>query len=145
MLQLVERLGAADEESLQFLTANVAQEVGLEARLDTFGGAPHAQRVRQRNCSLRDGAAIGLVFNIANKALVDLDLVEREAAQIGQRGIARTEIVQRDAHTNFLQLVQSLERESGVRHQHRFRNFQFETARVGLVGGNCIHDRRHQI
>jgi len=40
-----------------------------------------------------------------DEATVDLDFVEREAAQVAQRGEAGTEVVERDTHTDIAQLM----------------------------------------
>ncbi len=47
------------------------------------------------------GARVG--DRIANEAAVDLDVVDRQILQVGQRAYARAEIVQRELAAEFLQ------------------------------------------
>ena len=43
MGEIVERLPAADKETLQLVAPVISQEVGLEERLDAFGRAPYTE------------------------------------------------------------------------------------------------------
>ena len=67
---------------------------------------------------------------VADEALVDLDLVEREAAQIAERRIAGAEIVHRDAHAKAAQLHAASAIVSALlSEQHRFGDLQLEPLR----------------
>ena len=70
-------------------------------------------RLRPRPVTARTIAALSSSPDrLAHEALVDLDLVEREFAQIAQRRIAGAEIVHRDGHAEFAQAHQHRERAS---------------------------------
>ena len=69
-----------------------------------------------------------------DEAAVDLDLVEREAAQIAQRRISGAEIVQRDAHADVAQVLQQGERRVVVADQHGFGDLELQPA-GGQAGG----------
>ena len=56
--------------------------------------------------SPNDRRAIGLFAELADEALIDLDLVEREAAQVAERRVAGSEIVHRNADAQFLGLTE---------------------------------------
>ena len=60
--------------------------------------------VSHRTRRAHDGARFAIAAEPGDEAAVELDLVEREGPQIAHRGIARTEIVHRDAHAERLQL-----------------------------------------
>src|SRR3954451_8905923 len=94
---LVGRLCGAEQIALHLRAPERAQQALLLLGLDAFGGGGHAARGRQIDDGLHDaGGAVG-AGDVADEATVDLDLVEREAVQIAQRGIAGAEIVERDA------------------------------------------------
>ena len=66
--------------------------------------------------------------DILDEGAVDLDLVEREALQIAQRGIAGAEIVQRDPDAELAQLMQHVERRLVVANQHRLGDLELQPA-----------------
>jgi hypothetical protein len=51
-------------------------------------------------------AQSGFLPSSRTKALIDLDLVEREAAQVAERRVAGSEIVHRNADAQFLVLTE---------------------------------------
>ena len=60
----------------------------------------------------------GLRRQILHEGAVDLDLVERERAQVAQRRVAGAEIVHGDAHAEFPQPMQGLQRLGVLLQQH---------------------------
>ena len=66
------------------------------------------------------------VASSVHERTVDLDLVERETAQIAQRRIAGSEIIERNPDAEAAQLVQDRKRRLAVLQQHRFGDLQFE-------------------
>ena len=75
---------------------------------DPLGGGLHAERVGNIDDRADDRAGAALGVDIANEASVDLDLVQREALQIGQRRVPGAEVVHGDAHAEFLEVLQHL-------------------------------------
>ena len=63
------------------------------------------------------------------KDLVDLDRVEREALQIGQRRIAGAEIVERQARAEIAQARQHLRGIFGIFHHEALGHFELQRAR----------------
>src|SRR5262245_65563101 len=61
-----------------------------------------------------------------DKGPVDLDLVEREAAQVAERGIAGAEIVHRYAYTELLELMQDRQRALAVLHEDALGDLELE-------------------
>ena len=77
--------------------------------------------------------------DVGDEAAVDLDLVEREALQIAQRGVAGAEIVERDPDPDGAKLVQNGERRLVVANEHGLGDFKLEPA-----GGEARRrQRRH--
>src|SRR5215208_3505174 len=70
-----------------------------------------------------------------DEGAVDLDLVEREGAEIAERGIACPEIVHRDTHAESSQLVQGLDRRSFRLQEKRLRQLDVEP--VGRQARGC--------
>ena len=82
--------------------------------------------------------------DVADEAAVDLDLVEREALQIAQRGKAGAEIVQRDAHADGAELMQDGKRGLVVTDQHGLGDFEFQPVRRQAGGRERAHDPQGQ-
>ena len=74
-------------------------------------------------------AASSLLSTELDERAVDLDLVEREGPQVGERRIAGAEIVHGDAHAEVLQLAQRGQRAVQVADQRRFGDFEFQPMR----------------
>src|SRR3954449_2948946 len=63
------------------------------------------------------------------KALVDLEFVKGDIAQLGERGMPGTKVIDRQAEALQAQSGQDLERGPGILHQPRFGHFQYDTLR----------------
>ena len=74
-----------------------AQAVELGAGLDALDDAGDLHVVAETGERLDDLVADRIVVDVGHEAAVDLELVERQAMDVAQRGIAGAEIVQRDA------------------------------------------------
>ena len=70
-----------------------------------------------------------IVRQLPHEGAIDLDLVEREGAQIAQARIAGAEIVHRDAHAEAAQLMQHREIGVVLGEQHRFGDLELEPLR----------------
>src|SRR5579872_5907814 len=116
----------------------------LRFRLDPFGGDPHAESRRKFHDRTDDSEIRLLMRQVANKTLVDFELVERTATQIAQAGIAGSEVVERKSN-----LHRSERRQHGASRRRRFekdrfRNFQLQTlSRQSAVAQRAAHDRRN--
>jgi hypothetical protein len=106
-----------------------------------------------------DGTDDGLGFPDRSKGrdegLVDLQLVDLEALEVAQRGIAGAEVVDRHAHAARVQLVHHRDRGQRVVHGHALGQLQFEdvpapgllrrgsrdTSSAGGHWRNCTADR----
>ena len=92
-----------------------------------------------------DGA-IGAVLrgDAVHETAVDLDDVQRQALQVGHAGIARAEVVQRQAHAEFVQRLQDPLRRAHVLHQHALGEFQRQRIGRQRVPLQAVGDPRRQ-
>ncbi len=81
---------------------------------------------------------------ILDEGAIDLDLVEREALQVAQRGIAGAEIVERDPDPELAQLVQDIERGLVVADQHGLGDLELEPAMRQGPSSECRRDVERQ-
>ena len=70
-----------------------------------------------------------------HKGPVDLDDIEWEARQIGERGIAGAKIVKRQADAHRLQAGKDMRGLFRVFHQDGFGQFEFQAARIEMNAG----------
>jgi hypothetical protein len=91
------------EIALAKAAAHHLQALGLPLRFDALGDDLHAEAVGDPDQRLDDHAAPGAAFDAADEGAVDLDDVDREIQQMGQRGEAGAEIVERDENAPLAQ------------------------------------------
>ena len=74
----------AEQEALSLMAALRAQAAQLGFGLDAFGGDRDAEAHAEADDRAHDRLRIAIGAEVAHERLVDLDLVERKAAQIAQ-------------------------------------------------------------
>src|SRR6185503_20616875 len=84
---LADRPRLAEQIALRLVAAFDAQHVELLLGLDALGHGDHAYVGAELRHRADDGEAVFLLAELHDEGAVDLDLVEREAAQIAERGI----------------------------------------------------------
>src|ERR1700680_4115499 len=92
--------------SLDFSATLVAKLEKLLLGLDAFGCRGDPERAAEPDDGTDDGNRVRLVIEVANERLVDLDLVEGKLSQVAEARIPGAEIVHRDAHAEFPQLME---------------------------------------
>ena len=137
-------LRRAEQIALHLRTTERAQHFALLLGLDAFGRRRHAARGGDIDDRLDDAGRALRLADIGDEAAVDLDLVEREALQIAQRGIAGAEIVERNADPDGAQLVQHRERRIVVADQHRLGDLELEPACGQTRGRQRCDDLQRQ-
>ena len=100
----------AEKIALGHVAAEAGQHVPGGAVLDTFGHDPQLQGVGQVDDGPHDRARAGVGGHGLDERLVDLQLVDRQVLQRGQRRVARAEVVDRHAHAQRAQLLEVLDR-----------------------------------
>ena len=140
---------------VQFLTVhrrrvNEALDVGDPAfahqcefvlRLDTFGHAIHAERA----CECHDSAdqvavAVGGRAGVAQEFRVDLQSVEMRALEIAERGHARTEVVECEAHADTAQLRDRFVDQLRIAKKHVLVELELKTVRFQSRAGERVGD-----
>src|SRR5580704_3025399 len=91
--QLAQRQRTAIVEALYVRAAEPANKLELLLRFHAFGGGRHVQAFGETGDRLHDRIGVGTLAQPLDEAAVDLDLVERKAAQVAQRRIAGAEII----------------------------------------------------
>src|SRR4051794_39797983 len=86
----------AEEIALHLGAAFLSQVAELLVGLDALGGRCHAEVLAEPGDGPDDRDGVVLVRHVAHERLIDLDLVEGEAAQVAQARVARAEVVHRD-------------------------------------------------
>ncbi len=118
-----------EQVALRLRAAGRAQHVDLILRLDTFGRGHHVEAARQIDDGGDDRCAFVVGRHFRDECPVDLDLVEREHPQIGQRRISCAEIVEHDGYADLLQLTQRGDRFGVVAQQRGFCQFDLQPVR----------------
>ena len=88
---------SCEQVALAERTSNIAERVELPAILNPFGDDGHAERVTELD-SRADDRYPGALLDRLDQRAIELDEIMREALEAAQRGVARAEIVERDAH-----------------------------------------------
>jgi len=73
------------QETLVEIAAGIRQELPLPQRLDPFCNHLQPQAVAQRDDGAHDRGVVLVGEHVAHEGVVDLELVERQLAQVGQR------------------------------------------------------------
>ena len=121
--------GPAEDIALDHADPELADQLQIVMGLDALGAGIHAERFGKGDDGADDRrVAVGRAGRrrAANEALVDLDLVERRLLQIAERRIAGAEIVEREAHSERLQLGESFVGRFALGQEHAFGDLELE-------------------
>ena len=99
----------------------------------------------QRHHGAGDGGIVGIGQDVAHKALVDLELIQRQALEVGQRRVAGAKVVQRERDAVALELEHLLNRVFHILQQQAFGQLQLQFARIGAGVGNGVQHALHKI
>ena len=102
------------------------QEVHLRLRLDALGGHGHAERLRHRDDRRDDRSAAVIGFDFREEAAVDLQVIDREFAQVAQRRVAGAKVIERDGDVEAAKFFEHAYRTVTAGHQRRLRDFDVE-------------------
>ncbi len=75
-----------------------------------------------------------VAMQIADEGAVDLQCVDGQAVQIGQRRIAGAEVVQQQQNAHRFQLLEQIDRVIGFFHHHAFGDLEFQFRRIETAG-----------
>src|SRR2546421_12532350 len=126
---VLRRSGSADEIALADITAEAGKQIECGAILDPFGHDPQPQCVAEI-----DGRPNQLTSPLcggqpSDKYAVELDLADREAAEISQGGESRSEVVDRYGQPEIPQLGNDTSASFELSENGCLRNLQYQCAR----------------
>jgi hypothetical protein len=122
----LDQVGTADEIALHLVAGLARQEGALGLRLHPFRDDRNVEGTREAQDRADDLGRLGSGLKVGDEAAVDLDLVERERLEIGQRGVPGAEIVHRDADAERLQPSQQVEGAGEIADQHALGDLDLE-------------------
>ena len=102
----VDRQRAAQQIALHRRAAHLGKHVDLLLRLDAFRDDLELEALRHRDDRARDRGALLALDRVRGERVVELQLVERQLAQVGERRVAGPEVVDRDLDAELAQLLQ---------------------------------------
>src|SRR6476646_7946383 len=115
--------------TLPFMAAVHCHLLQLLFRLDAFCDHGLVEAGAETRNRADDRLSVAFFAKAGNERLVDLDLLERKLAKIVERRIARTEVVERDADTEILELFHDGQRSVAVLEQQALGDFQLQPLR----------------
>src|SRR6185312_16192309 len=102
------------------------------------------QTLSQRDDRAGDGGVGGIGPDVAYEGLVDLQLVDWKAREIGQARITRSEIVDRKLQSHVVQSAEQAHSLLGLLHQQRLGDLQCQIARLEAGALQCFRNRLRQ-
>src|ERR1019366_1722937 len=97
--------GATEQITLAFVAILRTHKLHLLFRFNAFSDHGFVEASAETGDGANDRPGVALVSKIANERLVDLDLMERELAQVVERGVADAKIVERQADAEIVKLL----------------------------------------
>ena len=127
------RAGAAEEVALAAVAAHLAQAGQLQRRLQALGDHGDAERVAEVDDRLDDRRVLACRGRARRRSPVDLDRLDREALEVGQRRVAGAEVVDGEVQAEAAQVAQGDRRRLDVGEQRGLGDLQPQ--RVGGDAG----------
>ena len=123
------------------MAALAGQKVALCRALNPFGNHRQSKAPRQGDHHFGNGRIICIRQNVPHKTLVNLELVQRQAFQVREGGVARAKVVQREAHTVGLERCHFGDDVFNVGHQQTLCQLQLEPLWVRA----CLCQHAHHL
>lgn len=90
---------------LQLITTDISQKIPLECGFHALSNDLHVEAVTKRNDRFQDGDIAWFLFQMTNKNLVYLEVIDREVLKIRHAGITGAEIINCQSYSQRLQLI----------------------------------------
>ena len=126
---LLGRHRRTEPKALDAIAAELDEGVALDLELDAFGDHAELERVSERDDGRDHGARSWIARDGIDERLVDLQVVDREVAQVAHRRIAGSEVVDRQAHAHLTQVVERRAGRTGGRHERALGDLEDQSAR----------------
>ncbi len=131
---------------MRILAADGAQEAHVIGRLHALRHDLLAELVPERHDRAHDGRACAVLrAGRLHQSPVDLDRVEGKPLQVGQRGVAGAEVVEREFGTGAAQPFENLGRLLGILHHEAFGDLQTQRALGYDVAPQNVTDLLDQV
>ncbi len=127
------------------MAACIGQKLVLARRLHAFGDHLQAQAVAQPDDRAHDRGVVLVGEDLAHERAVDLELVQRQLAQVGQRRVAGAEVVQRKRDTLLFQRGHRLRGRCEISHDQAFGQLQAQPRRLHAGLGKNRRQQRDEI
>ena len=141
-LELRGRQRPADVQPLGVVAPEPAERLEDVAVLDALRGHGEPHVVREVDRRAHDRRVVGIAHEPDDERLVDLQLVHRQPLQVGERGIAGPEVVDRQADAHPVQALEDRQRVRGVLHDGALGDLEREQLRPQLVRARQLRERR---
>src|SRR5690606_17675752 len=112
--------------ALNLVAAPLQQECELGGGFDALGNDFEVQAVGQIDDGRHTGCVIRIAGDVAHETGVDLELVHREAFQVGEGRVACTKVVNGDGNAKIADLVQGFDGLSRIAHHGGFGQFDLQ-------------------
>ena len=122
----------AEEETLAHATTELAKHAELLLRLDPLGDDRQPERAAQGDDRPGERPGLGIVrlAGLADQLAGDLEAVDREPAQVGERRVPRPEVVHGDPDTELAEGVQRHDRRLGIAEHGGLGHLEGQDVRV---------------
>ena len=137
--------GIGEPVALHLVAVLLAQVLDLLGALDAFRHHVEAERMRHGDDGGGDRLVVRVGGDVADELLVDLEGVDRQALEVGKRGIAGAEVVDREGDADRLQAPQRRDRLLGVRHHHALGQLQLQLVGRDVVLGEDVAQAPDQV
>src|SRR6516162_4200211 len=114
--ELLQRARRREQETLPGDAAECQECGDLRLQLDALGYRLEPQRLAEGDHRARQLRAVVGVGETTDEGAVDLQHVDREAVQVGERRVAGAEVIDRQSHAECLDAMETLEVGIGVVH-----------------------------
>ena len=98
---------AAEQVALATVAADLAQARQLQRGLDALGDHRQAEGVAELDDGLDDRRVLGVDAQAVDERAVDLDRLDREPLQVGERRVAGAEVVDGEVQAEAAQLARA--------------------------------------
>src|SRR5687768_1266679 len=126
-------------EALAEGASGLPKEPQLLRRLDPFRERGHAQPMRELDHRLDHPTGVLVAIDVVDEGLVDLQDVDGQVLEAGERGVAGPEVIDRQRETPRVELGEDPLRSIGVRHRRRLRDLDDHVVRVDAGTGELLH------
>ncbi len=96
----------------------------MAGRFDPFGNHFEIEVMGERHDQVNDFPALRVVLDISNEGAIDLEHVDRKAAQTAERGMSRSKVIDAEPNAKVPELRKGSVRSFRIAHRHGFGDFK---------------------